>query len=314
MKEERTVKESKQVNFRIDPDSAEAFRQFCTTHGMNQAQGFDHLMQVLELNNAKAATPGRLVEIENFERLCKELLSAYINSIELSSNAEARVLEQFQSDLKRKDRTIDELREKMETLHAETEAVSKKLEEEQKHLREQAEYATNQMNSAKKAISDQEEVNRLLQTQNEELRKQLQKLHELQKAEALVKSENTELKLKTRELEQTLSHETAQRKNLESIAGQNQEKLRELESHMLEYKVQVSDLKRQLQEKDADTQNQLKQAQMEADLKLERAVIAKERELQEELRTSDRENVRLQTELEQLRASLAPNQNQANKE
>lgn len=83
---------------------------------------------------------------------------------------------------------------------------------------------------------------------------------------------------------------------------------------MLEYKVQVSDLKRQLQEKDADTQNQLKQAQMEADLKLERAVIAKERELQEELRTSDRENVRLQTELEQLRASLAPNQNQANKE
>ena len=314
MKEERTVKESKQVNFRIDPDSAEAFRQFCTTHGMNQAQGFDHLMQVLELNNAKAATPGRLVEIENFERLCKELLSAYINSIELSSNAEARVLEQFQSDLKRKDRTIDELREKMETLHAEkeqAEAVSKKLEEEQKHLREQAEYATNQMNSAKKAISDQEEVNRLLQTQNEELKKQLQKLHELQKAEALV---NTELKLKTRELEQTLSHETAQRKNLESIAGQNQEKLRELESHMLEYKVQVSDLKRQLQEKDADTQNQLKQAQMEADLKLERAVIAKERELQEELRTSDRENVRLQTELEQLRASLAPNQNQANKE
>ena len=47
-------------------------------HGMNQAQGFDHLIQVLELNNAKAATPGRAVEIENFERLLKEILSAYI--------------------------------------------------------------------------------------------------------------------------------------------------------------------------------------------------------------------------------------------
>lgn len=45
MKEEKTTKESKQVNFRIDPDSAEAFRQFCTSHGMNQAQGFDHLMR-----------------------------------------------------------------------------------------------------------------------------------------------------------------------------------------------------------------------------------------------------------------------------
>ena len=119
MKEEKTTKESKQVNFRIDPDSAEAFRQFCTSHGMNQAQGFDHLLQVLELNNAKAATPGRIVEIENFERLLKDILSAYINSIELSSNAELRVQEHFQSDLKRKDRTIDELREKADLLEAE---------------------------------------------------------------------------------------------------------------------------------------------------------------------------------------------------
>ena len=80
MRDEKSGKESKQVNFRIDPDSAEAFRLFCTTHGLNQAQGFDHLIQVLELNNAKAATPGRAVEIENFERLLKEILSAYIGS------------------------------------------------------------------------------------------------------------------------------------------------------------------------------------------------------------------------------------------
>ena len=119
MRDEKSGKESKQVNFRIDPDSAEAFRLFCTTHGMNQAQGFDHLIQVLELNNAKAATPGRAVEIENFERLLKEILSAYIGSIELSSNAEARVLERFQADLKRKDKTIDELREKIETITGE---------------------------------------------------------------------------------------------------------------------------------------------------------------------------------------------------
>ena len=139
MKEEKTTKESIQVNFRIDPDSAEAFRQFCTSHGMNQAQGFDHLMQILELNNAKAATPGRIVEIENFERLLKEILSAYINSIELSSNAELRVQEHFRSDLKRKDQTIDELREKiklMETEKKNSDTAMTALREEQKHLQE----------------------------------------------------------------------------------------------------------------------------------------------------------------------------------
>ena len=50
--------EIKQTNFRVDTDTADAFRAFCTEHGMNQAQGFDHLIQILELNNAKIATPG----------------------------------------------------------------------------------------------------------------------------------------------------------------------------------------------------------------------------------------------------------------
>lgn len=172
MRDEKSGKESKQVNFRIDPDSAEAFRLFCTTHGMNQAQGFDHLIQVLELNNAKAATPGRAVEIENFERLLKEILSAYIGSIELSSNAEARVLERFQSDLKRKDKTIDELREKVETIAGEKnnqDAALTALKEEQVRTKEQAQHATSQLESAKKATADQEEINRILQEQNQQL-------------------------------------------------------------------------------------------------------------------------------------------------
>lgn len=51
--EQKPEKELKQVNFRIDPDTANAFREFCTLNGMNQAQGFDHIMQVLELNSSK---------------------------------------------------------------------------------------------------------------------------------------------------------------------------------------------------------------------------------------------------------------------
>jgi hypothetical protein len=43
---------------------------------------------------------------------------------------------------------------------------------------------------------------------------------------------------------------------------------------------------------------------MQADLEQERAVIAKERELQDELRKMDRENVKLRTELEQTKAAL----------
>ena len=307
MRDEKSGKESKQVNFRIDPDSAEAFRLFCTTHGMNQAQGFDHLIQVLELNNAKAATPGRAVEIENFERLLKEILSAYIGSIELSSNAEARVLERFQSDLKRKDKTIDELREKVETIAGEKnnqDAALTALKEEQVRTKEQAQHAISQLESAKKATADQEEINRILQEQNQQLQEKASRYDSLKKSDDANKEENTKLQLRIRELEQILTQETALRTDLENTSKQASGRIRELESQQIECRIQISDLQRQLADKDSDIENRLKQAKMQADLEQERAVIAKERELQDELRKMDRENVKLRTELEQTKAAL----------
>ena len=49
MSTEKNEKEIRQVNFRIDQASADAFRSFCTANGMNQAQGFDHLIQAITL-------------------------------------------------------------------------------------------------------------------------------------------------------------------------------------------------------------------------------------------------------------------------
>ena len=80
--------EIKQANFRIDSDTADAFRAFCEQKGMNQAQGFDHVMQVFELNQAKSSIPGRSVEIEEFETMVKSITSAYLYSLELNQKPE----------------------------------------------------------------------------------------------------------------------------------------------------------------------------------------------------------------------------------
>ena len=115
--------EVKQTNFRIDQETADAFRKFCEDNGMNQAQGFDHIMQVVEMDHAKAAAPGRITEIEGFEKSVKDIMAAYLYSIEVNQNAEGRIREQFASDLDRKDKTIDELRQKAEQLPAEKDAA-----------------------------------------------------------------------------------------------------------------------------------------------------------------------------------------------
>ena len=113
----------KQTNFRINQETADVFRKFCEDNGMNQAQGFDHIMQVVELDRAKTAAPARLTEIEGFEKSVKDIMAAYLHSIEINQNAEGRIREQFASDLDRKDKTIDDLRAKTEQLQAEKDAA-----------------------------------------------------------------------------------------------------------------------------------------------------------------------------------------------
>lgn len=115
--------EVKQTNFRIDQTTADAFRKFCEQNGMSQAQGFDHIMQIVEMDRAKAVAPGRATEIEGFEKSIKDIMAAYLYSIEINQNAEGRIREQFASDLSRKNKTIDDLRQKAEQLQMEKDAA-----------------------------------------------------------------------------------------------------------------------------------------------------------------------------------------------
>ena len=150
--------EIKQANFRIDSDTADAFRAFCEQKGMNQAQGFDHVMQVFELNQAKSSIPGRSVEIEEFETMVKSITSAYLYSLELNQNAEARAREEFSSELQRKELRLTELQKKVEQLQAE----KKKMDAESALLTKQEQTLTEQLESLRKGAADQNPIGCML--------------------------------------------------------------------------------------------------------------------------------------------------------
>ena len=146
------MSEVKQVNFRINTETADAFRKFCEENGLNQAQGFDHIMQVLELDRAKAITPGRITEIENFEKSVKNIMSAYLYSLEINNTAEERIQEQFKSSLESKDKAIADLQMKSEELrlskeytesrYREATATAEQAQKDAKASKEQAETAS----------------------------------------------------------------------------------------------------------------------------------------------------------------------------
>lgn len=108
------MSEIKQTNFRIDQESADAFRAYCEESGLTQAQGFDHLLHVLELNRAKTEVPGRLTEISDFENHLKCILATYVQSIALAENTESRVRSDYDEHISIKEEQIlaleDELR------------------------------------------------------------------------------------------------------------------------------------------------------------------------------------------------------------
>ena len=247
--------EVKQTNFRIDQDSAAAFRKFCEDNGMNQAQGFDHVMQVVELDRAKTAAPGRATEIESFEKSVKDIMAAYLNSLEINAAAEARIREQYAADLTRKDKTIDELREKVEQLQAERD------EAETLHTAAEAREsaATARMEAAQRTAADQERINSMLT---------------LQLTEATEKLDG---------------------------AQEAFEKCRALEAAAAELRAKLAETERALENEKKTAESSLAQAKMQAELDTERAVIAKEREMQAQLREADKENARLSALLEQVR-------------
>ena len=102
----------RQNNFRINQESADTFRKYCEENGFSQAEGFDTLIKLAELDKAKTAMPGRAVEIEGFEKLMKDVLSAYLYSLEVYNTTEERIREKFSDTLNSKEKTISDYQKK----------------------------------------------------------------------------------------------------------------------------------------------------------------------------------------------------------
>ena len=115
------MSEIKQATFRLNKETTEQFKEYCEENQLTAAQGFDYLMEVLALNNARASLTTRETEISNFEQHAKALISAYLHSLELNENAEARIREQFIAQIESQSQTIIGYQAQISTLEQQLE-------------------------------------------------------------------------------------------------------------------------------------------------------------------------------------------------
>lgn len=233
----------KQTNFRVNEDTADAFRKFCADQGISQAQGFDHAMDVLKLDQAKGIVPERKTEIEDFEMYVKKILEAYLQSLEINANAEKRAKEQFAGELSRREHDVDELRSRVDQLQAEKDAAeaavasavtAKEIAEKNEQI------ATNQAETAKKNSTDQEKIIAMLNANLAEKEKMLTGYADLAAAEQAAQK-------KVHELEQALNDAKKDHANeikaLKKDAEMEQERAVAAKERELSVKVQEAELK-----------------------------------------------------------------------
>lgn len=251
-----TMGEIKQTNFRINAETADAFRKFCEEQGMNQAQGFDHIMQIVELDRAKGVVPERQVEIEEFERAVKSIMAAYLGSLEINNNAEKRIKEQFASDLIRKDKTIDELRDKIEQLQLDKKATDAALKEaltKAATAEEHEKTALDQAASAKKDADNQERINIMLSAKLAESDEKLAGYDDLKKSEQEANIEIQKLKQNIIDLNKDHAAEINALKKDAELEKERAlaEKERELQAAIQKAELKAAMLSGKLEEKEA---------------------------------------------------------------
>lgn len=270
----------KQTNFRIDQESADIFRKFCEDNNLSQSQGFDHMIQVMELNRAKAIVPGSAKDIETFEMYMKKVMEAYLKSVEDYNTARETAREDFASALESKDKMIASLQEKAEQL-AEGKQILEKVTSEARAERDQA---------VKESAAAKEQSATATKLADEKDKTILSLTDKLGVAEAkaagyddLKKSEEA-AKLRISELEKEMERmKEAADRNLASVQKDHETEIRELKVEM---------------------ERKISDAQKDAALAQAQAVADKEREMNGLLREADRENAKLQAKLEALQSKI----------
>ena len=275
--------EIKQTNFRLDQETVEKFRKFCDDNGMNQAEGFDYVVQLIDVNKTMVAAPGRRTEIESFQKLLKDMMQLYLKSVDICTETEARVRSKYLALIESKDVTISDLQEKIKGLedgYDQAKATSEAAAKAAAQAIKDAAAAQKQADTADQLCSEKDET---IATLKEKLAD-----HETLKAA----NESA--------LERLAEMDALRRANedLNRILAENKaEAARTLADAAKDHEVALRELQAQMERKISD-------AEKDAALAAANATAEKEREMTALLREADKENAKLQARIELLEESI----------
>lgn len=116
MAESDTKQTISPVTMRLSEESVEEFKQLTKEMKLSQGELFALLVGGYKTEQLKKSFGNREKEIENFQYLCNEMVSLYINSVQMNDIAERSLKENTEAELSRERKKTDKLRIKVEQL------------------------------------------------------------------------------------------------------------------------------------------------------------------------------------------------------
>ena len=261
--------------FRITEETSEKFKEIAQTLGTNQQQTMAKLIEVYEAEMGREAMPEMRENIDTFEGYMRTATSMYMQALESTQNMRALVRTEFESQLKSKDKIIEEFQQRLEK----AETVSKnaldkeneykntrlELEKQEKQLKlELEEVRLVSKEKLKQKEADYENLNKsyvILQETEQELRTMISSF--MKENEAL-KEENNKYQSEQHLHKKTVSELELENRILTNNLEKEQKKLEEKsEKHEVELKHFKENYEMRIQFELQKKENEMKDKQKE---------------------------------------------------
>ena len=112
-------------SFRISEETTDKFKSVCADFD-NQNAALAALINAYEIQNAKSVLSTRQTELEDYDVHLQALQRAFLQSLELNTNAEERIRNEFARQLDTKDKTIADYQARIDELTADLKMVKEK--------------------------------------------------------------------------------------------------------------------------------------------------------------------------------------------
>lgn len=249
----------KTTTMRLSEDTIKAFRDIAEKEGFTQEQCLFNLVNIFKMQQAKEVMLDRKKEIDTFEDYISKILNLYMNSLEISLNAEGRIKENFSEELKSKDEIILALNEDIKNLKFELNKKDKEL----KEISVQNEKIIKDYTDIKSLIDQNKEFVNKLEEEKSNLKEELLKVANFSKENEKLKQEANDLLVQIDNLNLLLRKKDLNIENSNSqilIVKENYNELKEdLKKEKEEFLKQIKELNSEHKQELVLLENKLKE-------------------------------------------------------